>query len=74
MSSGDSWRVGLPSLELELQGAKLSASVVYILQFTSAFSSAPRLPESGGGLLLAVCACACVFYMRLALVQLSAIA
>ena len=34
MSSGDSWRVGLPSLELELQGAKLSASVVYILQFT----------------------------------------
>ena len=38
MSSGDSWRVGLPSLQLELRRVKLSANVVSTLQFAYAFS------------------------------------
>ena len=38
MSSGDSWRVGLPSLQLELQRVKSSADVVFTLQFAYVFS------------------------------------
>ena len=35
MSSGDSWRAGLPSLQLELQGVKTNNGIAFILQFSN---------------------------------------